>query len=83
MSGSEVKDLSSNKLVQSFLFFSVFRAIYGTIILIVTWLLATESNGPWWWSLVFLAFSMVFSRILFRWIKGLRAKKQEDAVSSV
>tara|TARA_B100000683_G_scaffold64730_1_gene63196 strand:+ start:4134 stop:4370 length:237 start_codon:yes stop_codon:yes gene_type:complete len=77
-----VQDLSSNTLVQSFLFFSIFRAIYGTIILIVTWLLATESDGPWWWSVVFLAFSMVFSRILFRWIKSLRGKKEEEAPTS-
>jgi len=77
-----VQDLSSNTLVQSFLFFSIFRAIYGTIILIVTWLLATESDGPWWWSIVFLAFSMVFSRILFRWIKSLRGKKEEEAPTS-
>ncbi|MBA88949.1 MAG: hypothetical protein CMB16_06770 [Euryarchaeota archaeon] len=77
-----MQDLSSNTLVQSFLFFSIFRAIYGTIILIVTWLLATESDGPWWWSIVFLAFSMVFSRILFRWIKSLRGKKEEEAPTS-
>jgi len=78
-----VQDLSSNTLVQSFLFFSIFRAIYGTVILIVTWLLATESDGPWWWSVVFLAFSMIFSRILFRWIKSLRGKNEDETATSV
>jgi len=72
---SKIEKLMSNTLVKSFIAFAIFRAFYGTGILIVTWLLATETNGPWWYSLIFLAFSMVFSRVLFKWIKSL---KNED-----
>jgi len=47
-------------------------------ILIVTYFIATSENNPWWYSLVFLAFSMVFSRLLFRWIKKRRAAKESS-----
>ena len=67
----------ANKLVKSFIIFSIFRAFYGAGILIITWLLATETEGPWWYSVIFLAFSMVFSRVLFRWIKKLRSPNEE------
>jgi hypothetical protein len=45
-------------------------------ILIVTYFIATSENNPWWYSLIFLLFSMVFSRLLFRWIKKVRAKEE-------
>ena len=60
----------SNPVVRSMLLFSAFRAVYGTGILAVTWLLATSDEAPWWTSLIFLAFSMVFSRLLLRGIKA-------------
>ena len=59
----------SNPVVRGMLLFSAFRAVYGTGILAVTWLLATSDEAPWWTSLIFLAISMVFSRLLLRNIK--------------
>ena len=66
----------ANPLVKSFIAYSIFRAFYGMGILIVTYFIATSEDNPWWYSLVFLMFSMVFSRILFRWIKKRRATKE-------
>ena len=60
----------SNPVVRSMLLFSACRAVYGTGILAVTWLLATSDEAPWWTSLLFLAFSMAFSRLLLRGIKA-------------
>lgn len=82
MAESKLEKLMSNKLVKSFIIFSIFRAFYGTGILIVTWLLATETDGPWWYSLIFLAFSMVFSRVLFKWIKSLKKDESNQDLPS-
>ena len=60
----------SNPVVRGMLLFSAFRAVYGMGILVVTWFLATSDEAPWWTSLLFLAFSMVFSRLLLRGIKA-------------
>ena len=59
----------SHPVVRGMLVFSAFRAIYGIGILVVTYGLATTDAAPWWTSLIFLAFSMVFSRWLFRRLK--------------
>jgi peptidoglycan biosynthesis protein MviN/MurJ (putative lipid II flippase) len=69
---------SSNKLVQSFIVYSIFRAFYGAGILLVTWLFATKTEAPWWVSVIFLLCSMVFSRILFRLIKHRRSGNGAD-----
>ena len=60
----------SNPVVRGMLLFSAFRAVYGMGILVATWLLATSGEAPWWTSILFLAFSMVFSRLLLRGIKA-------------
>ena len=59
----------NHPVVRGLLVFSAFRAVYGIGILIVTYGLATNEATPWWTSLIFLAFSMVFSRWLFRRLK--------------
>ena len=59
----------ANPVVRGLLQFSAFRAVYGTGILVVTYMLATNQASPWWTSLVFLGCSMVFSRWLFRRLK--------------
>lgn len=59
----------ANPVVRGLLLFSAFRAVYGCGILIVTVVLATNEATPWWTSLLFLAFSMVFSRWLFKRLK--------------
>ena len=78
MEGSRLQKILASNVFKSFLLFAIFRAFYGAGILIVTWFLATESGGPWWYSLIFLAFSMVFSRILFKWIKKSRKSSDES-----
>ena len=60
-------DLLDHPLMKSFITYSIFRAVYGAGILGVTYVVDRETAVPWW---LFLAFSMVFSRILFRWIKS-------------
>jgi len=61
--------VKNNPLFRGFLLFAAFRAVYGMGILVVTYFLATSEDTPWWSSLIFLACSMVFSRILFRSMK--------------
>ena len=70
-----------NPLFRSFLLFSAFRAVYVTVILVVTLFLATNDNTPFWYSIIFLLFSMVFSRILFKFIKSRWQKDQTDVVT--
>ena len=79
MTESKLQKFFSNTIVKSFIAYSIFRAFYGAGILIVTWLLATETEGPWWYSVVFLAFSMVFSRVLFRYINKKRENNSQQS----
>jgi hypothetical protein len=64
-----LSDVMDHPLMKSFIAFSIFRAFYGAGILVVTYFVDRETAVPWW---VFLAFSMVFSRVLFKWIKKTR-----------
>lgn len=75
---SGIRRFLDHPLVKSFIAYSIFRAFYGAGILVVTYFLATSESSPWWYSLLFLAFSMVFSRLLFRWIKRRRATTDES-----
>ena len=72
MSGTKTQSFLENKLVKSFVAFSIFRAFYGFGILIVTYFVDKETEIPWW---LFLGFSMIFSRIIFKEIK--KRKKAE------
>ena len=65
-------DIQDHPLMKSFIAYSIFRAFYGAGILIVTYFVDRETAIPWW---LFLGFSMVFSRILFRYIKRRRAEE--------
>ena len=66
MSGIKIQSFLDNKLVKSFVAFSIFREFYGFGILIVTYFIDRETSIPWW---LFLVFSMIFSRVLFKQIK--------------
>ncbi len=66
MSDSKIQSFLDNKLVKSFIAYSIFRAFYGFGILIVTYFIDKNTIIPWW---LFLLFSMVFSRVLFKQIK--------------
>ena len=64
-----ISRLLDNRLFRSFLIFSIFRAIYGAGIVIITYFLATSDEAPIWVSVAFLLSSMVVSRLIFRAIK--------------
>ena len=66
MNDSKIQSFLDNKLVKSFIAYSIFRAFYGFGILIVTYFIDKNTIIPWW---LFLLFSMVFSRVLFKQIK--------------
>ena len=74
---SFVARMTQSPAFRSLMLFSAFRAVYGIGILVVTYFIATSESAPIWTSIVFLLFSMVFSRILFRYIKK-RWSKPED-----
>jgi len=64
--------IMEHPLMKSFIAYSIFRAFYGAGILVVTYFVDRETAVPWW---AFLAFSMVLSRILFRWLKSRRPEE--------
>ena len=64
-----ISRILENQLFRSFLIFSIFRAIYGAGIVIITYFLATSDETPIWVSMIFLLSSMVISRVIFRAIK--------------
>ena len=66
---SMISKILANPLFRGFLIFSIFRAFYGAAILGITWFLATNDETPWWTSILFLLFSMILSRIIFRLVK--------------
>ncbi|MFB1005968.1 MAG: hypothetical protein QMC59_05735 [Candidatus Poseidoniaceae archaeon] len=71
--------MTTNPLFRSFLLFSLFRAVYGAGILVVTWFLASETEAPLWTSILFFLCSMVFSRVLFRFLKKAgKGQENED-----
>ena len=76
MNDARIHEFLQNKLVKSFIAYSIFRAFYGFGILIVTYFIDKNTIIPWW---LFLLFSMIFSRILFKQIKK---RKQENIDSN-
>ncbi len=62
--------LRKHPLFQSFVLYSAFRAVYGIGILLVAYLFATNTNAPWWATLLIFLASMIFSRVLFKFIKS-------------
>ena len=73
MSDSKIHNFLENKIVKSFIAYSIFRAFYGFGILIVTYFINEKTIIPWW---LFLGFSMIFSRVLFKQIK--KRKENEN-----
>jgi|TARA_B100001996_G_scaffold378695_1_gene363260 hypothetical protein len=74
---SKLGKFFENKLVKSFIVYSIFRAFYGAGILLLTWIFATNTQAPTWVSVLFLLFSMVFSRVLLKQIKKRQSKRNE------
>ncbi len=72
----KLSNIIDHPVMKSFIIFSIFRAFYGVGILVVTYFVDRETTIPWW---LFLLFSMVFSRILFRLIKQRRGDLNTDS----
>ena len=53
----------NNPLFKSFLFYSAFRAVF------IAYYFATPTEAPWWLTVLIFIASMIFSRILFKFIK--------------
>jgi biotin transporter BioY len=68
----------NHPLFHSFLLYSAFRAVYGIGILLVAYFFATSTNAPWWATLLIFLASMIFSRILFRFLKTFSKKDEEQ-----
>lgn len=78
MDESLVMRVRNHPLFHSFLLYSAFRAVYGIGILLVAYFFATSTDAPWWaTALIFIA-SMIFSRILFRFIKKFTGKEEAN-----
>ncbi|MDE0869534.1 MAG: hypothetical protein OSA21_04405 [Candidatus Poseidoniaceae archaeon] len=73
MEASKFQQLLANPLFRSFIVFSIFRAFYGVGILAVTYFLSTSAEAPLPVSIGFLLLSMLFSRWLFKQIKGRKS----------
>ena len=71
--------LRQNPLFRSFLFYSAFRAVYGFGILLVAYFFATSTDAPWWATVLIFIASMIFSRILFKFIKSKSGAKQSPS----
>ena len=71
--------LRQNPLFRSFLFYSAFRAVYGFGILLVAYFFATSTDAPWWATILIFIASMIFSRILFKFIKSKSDAKQSPS----
>ena len=71
--------LRQNPLFRSFLFYSAFRAVYGIGILLVAYFFATSTDAPWWATVLIFVASMIFSRIMFKFIKSKSGAKQSPS----
>ena len=76
---SLVTRIRNNPLFKSFLFYSAFRAVYGIGILLVAYFFATSTDAPWWATVLIFIASMIFSRILFKFIKSKSGPKQSPS----
>ena len=80
MDESLVMRVRNHPLFHSFLLYSAFRAVYGIGILLVAYFFATSTNAPWWATILIFIASMIFSRILFHFIKKFRGKEEANSL---
>ncbi|MBT3846337.1 MAG: hypothetical protein HOF57_00420 [Euryarchaeota archaeon] len=78
MSRLSFERILENNLVKSFIFYSIFRAFYGAVILLFTWLFTSKTDYPLWVSLIFLVLSMIFSRVLLKLIKRMKNSDNQE-----
>ncbi len=71
--------VKANPLFRSFLLYSAFRAVYGIGILLVAYFFATSTDAPWWATVLIFIASMIFSRVLFKFIKSKSGAEQSPS----
>jgi len=71
--------IRNNPLLKSFLFYSAFRAVYGFGILLFAYFFATSTEAPWWATVLIFIASMIFSRVLFRFIKSKKGSSESPS----
>jgi len=71
--------IRNNPLLKSFLFYSAFRAVYGFGILLFAYFFATSTEAPWWATVLIFIASMIFSRVLFRFIKSKKGPSESPS----
>ena len=65
----KLKNILDNKLFKTFVVFSVFRAIYGAVVLFISYFLSTSYDDGIVFTLLFLVISFIFSRYMFKKLK--------------
>ncbi len=65
----KIEKILSNKLIQSFLAFSIFRAIYGFFVVLVAYFVTKKYNLNIYGSLPIFIFSIFISRYIFKKLK--------------
>jgi len=65
----KLKNILDNKLFKTFLLFSVFRAIYGALVLFISYFLSTSYDDGIVFTILFLVISFILSRYMFKKLK--------------
>ncbi len=65
----KIEKILSNKLLQSFIVFSIFRAIYGFIIVLIAYVFTQKYNLNIYGSLPVFIISIFISRIFYKKLK--------------
>ena len=65
----KIEKILSNKLLQSFIVFSIFRAIYGLIIVLIAYVFTQKYNLNIYGSLPVFIISIFISRIFYKKLK--------------
>ena len=66
----KLRNILENKLFKTFLLFSVFRAIYGALVLFTSYFLTTTYDDGILFTILFLVISFIFSRYIFKKLKS-------------
>ena len=65
----KLRNILENKLFKTFVLFSVFRAIYGALVLFISYFLSTSFDDGILFTILFLVISFIFSRYMFKKLK--------------
>jgi len=65
----KLKNILENKLFKTFVLFSVFRAIYGALVFLISYFLSTSYDDGVLFTILFLVISFIFSKYMFKKLK--------------